>query len=92
MWGATPVTASATSVHFVAQAALDDGLPDRLRVRRRMLAAKDVRSVGKADLPHNDATPDITVDPATFAVRIDGQLVEPSPVAVLPMAQRYFLF
>ena len=92
MWGATPVTASATSVHFVAQAALDDHLPDRLRVRRRLAAAKDVRRVGKADLPLNGATPDIAVDPATFAVRIDGELVESAPAAVLPMAQRYFLF
>ena len=92
MWGAAPVTAAATSVHFVAQAALDDGLPDRLRVRRRLVAGKDVRRLTKADLPHNDATPDIAVDPATFAVRIDGELVESAPVAVLPMAQRYFLF
>jgi urease subunit alpha len=92
MWGATPVTAAATSLHFVAQAALDDGLPDRLRVRRRMVAGKDVRRLRKSDLPHNDATPEIAVDPATFAVRIDGELVEPAPVEVLPMAQRYFLF
>ena len=92
MWGATPVTAAATSLHFVAQAALDDGLPDRLHVRRRMVAGKDVRRLRKADLPHNDATPDIAVDPATFAVRIDGELVEPAPAEVLPMAQRYFLF
>ncbi len=92
MWGATPATAAATSLHFVAQAALDDGLPDRLRVRRRMVAGKDVRRLQKADLPHNDATPEIDVDPATFAVRIDGELVEPAPVEVLPMAQRYFLF
>jgi urease subunit alpha len=92
MWGAAPVTASATSVHFVAPAALDDGLADRLRVRRRLVAGKDVRRVGKADLPHNDATPDIAVDPRTFAVRIDGELVESAPAAVLPMAQRYFLF
>jgi urease subunit alpha len=92
MWGASPVTAAATSVHFVAQAALDDGLPDRLRVRRRILAGKDVRRVGKADLPLNGATPHIAVDPATFAVRIDGEPVESAPAEVLPMAQRYFLF
>ena len=86
------MTACATGVHFVSQAALDDGLPDRLRVRRRLVAGKDVRSTGKADLPHDDATPDIAVDPRTFAVRIDGELVAAAPAAVLPMAQRYFLF
>ncbi len=53
---------------------------------------RDVRAVRKADLPLNDATPDIAVDPRTFAVRIDGELVESAPAAVLPMAQRYFLF
>ena len=92
MWGAQPVTASATSLHFVSAAALDDGLPDRLAVRRRLVAGKDVRGVGKAHLPHNDARPDIQVDARTFAVRIDGELIESAPATVLPMAQRYFLF
>ena len=53
---------------------------------------KDVRGVGKAQLPLNDATPDIVVDPRTFAVRIDGELIESAPAASLPMTQRYFLF
>ncbi|MCW2598815.1 MAG: urease, Metallo peptidase family [Frankiales bacterium] len=92
MWGAQPTAASATSVHFVAEAAIEDRLADRLAVRRRLVAVRDVRRVGKADLPLNDATPDIAVDPRTFAVRIDGELVESAPAEVLPMAQRYFLF
>ena len=92
MWGAQPTTASATSLHFVAPAALDDRLADRLAVRRRLVAVKDVRGVGKAQLPLNDATPDIVVDPRTFAVRIDGELIESAPAASLPMTQRYFLF
>ena len=50
------------------------------------------RSVGKADLPLNDALPRIEVEPDTFTVRIDGEVVEPEPVTELPMAQRYFLF
>jgi urease subunit alpha len=92
MFGAAPGPAAATSVHFVAQAAIDAGLADRLDVRRRLTPVADVRSRGKADMPHNDALPDIKVDPQTFAVRIDGELIESQPVSELPMAQRYFLF
>ena len=90
MFGAT--TAGSLSVAWVAPAALDDGLPDRLGLRRRVLPVTDTRSLGKADLPQNTATPVIEVDPSTFEVRIDGVAVTPDPVAVLPMAQRYCLF
>jgi urease subunit alpha len=92
MWGAAPGPAAATSVHFVAPAALDAGLAERLDVRRRLVAVADVRSRGKGDMPHNDALPDIRVDAQTFAVRIDGELIDSQPVKELPMAQRYFLF
>jgi len=92
MWGAQPTTASATSLHFVAPAALEDGLAERLAVRRALVPVKDVRGIGKADMPLNDATPDITVDPQSFAVRVDGELIESAPAAALPMTQRYFLF
>jgi urease subunit alpha len=92
MWGAAPRVAAATSVHFVAPAALDDGLPERLGLDRRLVPVADVRSRGKADLPLNDARPEIRVDPDTFAVHVDGELIEPEPVTELPMAQRYFLF
>ncbi len=51
-----------------------------------------IRDCGKADLPENTATPDIHVDPETFTVTVDGDTIEPAPVAELPMAQRYFLF
>jgi urease subunit alpha len=92
MWGAAPRVAAATSVHFVAPAALDDGLPERLGLQRRLVPVADVRSRGKADLPLNDARPEIRVDADTFAVHVDGELIEPEPVTELPMAQRYFLF
>ncbi|MGA4545604.1 urease subunit alpha [Uniformispora flossi] len=90
MFGAA--NARATSVHFVAPAALDAGLADRLAVRRRLVPVADVRARGKSAMPLNDATPRIEVDPGTFAVRIDGEKVESEPAAALPMAQRYFLF
>ncbi len=92
MFGATPAAASATSVHFVAPAALEGGLAERLAVRRRLVAVRDTRSLRKADMPLNDALPRIEVEPDTFTVRIDGEVVEPEPATELPMAQRYFLF
>jgi urease subunit alpha len=92
MFGAAPKAAAATSVHFVAPAALDDGLADRLAVDRRLVAVRDTRSLGKEHMVENTARPDIHVDPDSFVVTIDGEAVEESPAAVLPMAQRYFLF
>ena len=56
------------------------------------MAVDNVRSRGKADLPLNDALPRIEVEPDTFTVRVDGEVVEAAPAAELPMAQRYFLF
>ncbi|MFA1542588.1 urease subunit alpha [Actinomadura monticuli] len=92
MFGAVPRTAAATSVHFVAPAALEAGLADRLAVHRALVPVKDTRRLGKADMLLNDALPRIDVDPDRFTVSIDGAEVEPAPAAELPMAQRYFLF
>jgi urease subunit alpha len=92
MFGASPAAAAATSVHFVAPQAIEDGLADRLAVNRRLVAVGDVRKVGKADMPLNDALPRIEVDPDTFTVTIDGEVWAEQPATELPMAQRYFLF
>ena len=92
MFGAAPAAAAATSVHFVAPQALEDGLADRLAVNRKLVAVSDVRKIGKAQMPRNDALPRIEVDPDTFTVRIDGDVWQEQPAAELPMAQRYFLF
>jgi urease subunit alpha len=92
MFGAYGVTPATTSLAFVAPAAIDAMLGDRIGVKRAFAAVADTRSVGKADLPLNDALPRIEVDPDTFTVRVDGEVVEPAPVTELPMAQRYFLF
>jgi urease subunit alpha len=92
MFGSFGGAPAATSVHFVAPAAIDAGLADRLAVNRKLVAVADTRSLRKADLPGNDALPRIEVDPDTFAVTVDGDLITPEPVAELPMAQRYFLF
>ena len=92
MFGASPAAAAATSVHFVAPQAIEDGLADRLAVNRRLVAVGDVRKVGKAQMPLNDALPRIEVDPDTFTVTIDGDVWAEQPAVELPMAQRYFLF
>ncbi|MFJ8269876.1 urease subunit alpha [Streptomyces sp. NPDC094154] len=84
--------AAASGVAFVAPAAVEDGLADRLGLRRRLVAVENVRGRGKRDLPENTATPRIEVDADTYAVRVDGELIEHEPAAEVPMAQRYFLF
>src|SRR5215210_251177 len=92
MFGAYGKVPAQTSVHFVAPAAIEAGLADRLAVDRRLVAVTDTTRLTKADMPENTALPDIRVDPDTFTVSIDGEVWEPEPVRELPMAQRYFLF
>jgi len=92
MWGAAPAVAAGTSLAFVAPAAVDAGLAGRLAVSRPLVPVADVRARGKEAMPLNGALPRIDVEPDTFTVSIDGEPVEPAPVAELPMAQRYFLF
>ncbi|WP_336083778.1 urease subunit alpha [Nocardia sp. SSK8] len=92
MFGAAAPAAAATSLHFVSEHAIDDGLANRLDVRRKLVPVKNVRRVTKADMPRNDAMPRIEVDPDTFTVRVDGEVWTEAPATELPMAQRYFLF
>ncbi|WP_158881814.1 urease subunit alpha [Amycolatopsis anabasis] len=92
MFGAAPSVVTASSLHFVAPEAVGTGLEDRFRIARPLAAVSDTRGVTKADMLLNDALPDIRVDPDSFAVHVDGELIEPRPVTELPMAQRYFLF
>ncbi|ANC31130.1 urease subunit alpha [Isoptericola dokdonensis] len=81
-----------TSLAFVAPAAIDDGLADRLGLRRRLAPVAPTRDVGKADMRNNDALPRIDVRPDTFEIRVDGDLVEPAPAVRLPLAQLYSMF
>ncbi len=92
MFGAEPSAAPTLSISWVAPAALDDGLAERLELRRALVAVAGTREVGKAQMVRNDALPDIAVDPETFVVTVDGEEIEPAPVSELPMAQRYSLF
>ena len=91
-WNMRSPAAAATSLAFVSPAALEDGLADRLAVQRRLVPVLNVRGRMKADLPENSALPRIEVDPDSFEVRIDGEVIKEEPAANLPMAQRYFLF
>lgn len=88
-FGRAPFT---TSVTFASQAALDRDVPRSLGLQKRVVAVKRCRGIGKRDLKLNDALPRIEVDPETYEVRADGQLLVCEPMSVLPMAQRYFLF
>jgi len=92
MFGAVGAAPARNSVNFVTGAALDAGLPERLGLAKPFTAIRSTRAVTKADMRENDALPRVEVDPDTFTVRIDGEVVEPAPAAELPMTQRYFLF
>jgi urease subunit alpha len=80
------------SYTFVSQAALDAGIGERLGLAKPLLAVRGTRTLGKADMIHNDATPHMQVDPETYEVRADGVLLQCEPAHELPLAQRYFLF
>jgi urease subunit alpha len=93
MFGAFGRARTSTSLTFVSKAAVSGGLAARLGTSKTLVAVENVRGgIGKADMILNDATPVIEVDPETYDVRADGELLVCEPAAVLPMAQRYFLF
>jgi urease subunit alpha len=81
-----------SSLTFVSKASLEAGIVERYGLQRPVVAVERCRGIGKKDLPLNDATPVIKVDPDTYRVWADGELLECEPARVLPMAQRYFLF
>jgi urease subunit alpha len=92
MFGAFGKAVAATSLVFVSKAALDRNIGEKLGVEKKLVAVENTRKIGKKDLVHNSATPAITVDPETYEVTADGELLTCAPAEVLPMAQRYFLF
>ncbi len=81
-----------SSVTFMSQAAIAAGVPAALGLRREAVPVRGTRGIGKRDMVRNDWLPRIEVDPQTYEVRADGELLACEPAAVLPMAQRYFLF
>jgi urease subunit alpha len=92
MFGAFGKSLTQSSVTFVSQAAVNAGLADKLGVERELLPVRNTRAISKESMIHNSALPKIEVDPETYEVRADGELLTCEPAEVLPMAQRYFLF
>ncbi len=92
MFGSYGGALAKSSITFVSQAALAAGAPERYGLSKVVSAARDIRRVRKQHMVHNDWQPRMEIDPQTYAVRADGQLLTCEPAKVLPMAQRYFLF
>jgi urease subunit alpha len=92
MFGSFGLATASTSVTFASQAAVSAGIPSKLNLRKIIAPVLNCREIGKKDMIHNSATPDIEVDPETYEVRVDGTLITCEPASILPLAQRYFLF
>ena len=92
MFGSFGRAPFSTSLTFLSKAAVDHEVHKSLGLQKRVSAVKQCRSIGKRDMKLNDALPQIEVDPETYVVKADGQILTCDPMAVLPMAQRYFLF
>jgi urease subunit alpha len=92
MFGSFGRAVGSTALTFLSKAAIDSEVPKKLGLQKRSVAVENCRHIGKADMIHNNATPQIEVDPETYEVRVDGELLTCEPAEVLPMAQRYFLF
>jgi len=92
MFGSFGRALFSTSLTFLSKAAVDHEVHKSLGLQKRVAAVKKCRSIGKRDMKLNDALPHIDVDPETYVVKADGQILTCDPMAVLPMAQRYFLF
>jgi urease subunit alpha len=92
MFGGFGGAMAATCVTFLSAASMEDDIGHKLGLRRQLVAVKNTRDIGKKSMIHNDATPNIEVDPETYEVRADGVLLTCEPATLLPMAQRYFLY
>ncbi len=93
MFGAYGRAVTSTSLTFVSQASLDGGLAGRLGVSKKLVAVENTRGgISKKSMINNDATPNVEVDPETYTVRADGELLVCEPASELPMAQRYFMY
>ncbi|MCE2916122.1 MAG: urease subunit alpha [Rubrivivax sp.] len=92
MFGSFGRTLQATSLSFVSHSALDAGIGRQLGLQKKLSAVRGCRTVRKTDMVHNSWLPTMEIDPQTYSVRANGELLTCDPATVLPLAQRYFLF
>ena len=92
MFGAYGKALHKTCVTFVSKVSMENGLIEQYGLQKMVLPVKNCRTISKKDLIHNDATPNIEVNPENYEVKVDGHHITCDPVSVLPLAQRYFLF
>lgn len=92
MFGANARGAHNTCITFLSQAGINNGVAEKLGLKKIISACKNTRNISKADMKHNTYTPVMEVDPEIYEVRADGVHLTCEPAEVLPMAQRYFLF
>jgi urease subunit alpha len=92
MWGAFGRSRERSAVTYVSAVAHESGIGGALGLAKETVAVKGTRGLSKADMRLNDALPRVEVDPETYEVRADGELLTCEPLAELPLAQRYFLF
>jgi urease subunit alpha len=76
----------------MSQAGINNGVPEKLRLNKKVLPVRNCRNISKKDMKLNETMPKIDVNPETYEVSADGQVLRCEPSSVLPMAQRYFLF
>ena len=92
MFGAFGGALTATSLTFVSQASIDSGGFEKIGVKKKISAVSSCRSIQKSDMIHNSYQPQMEVDPESYEVRADGELITCEPASSLPLAQRYCLF
>ena len=92
MYGQIGKALSSTNITFISQAAFDDKVHEKLGLQKIILPVRGIRKLTKKDMKLNSETPEITVDPQTYEVRVNGELITCDPVDSVPMGQRYFLF
>ncbi len=92
MFGAYGKALFKTCATFVSNVSIEKNVVQQYSLEKMILPVKNCRNIGKKDLIHNNAMPDIEVNPENYEVRVDGEVVTCEPVSVVPLAQRYFLF
>lgn len=92
MYGAQGGLVHDTNITFLSQSAVQKNVPEKLGLKRRISAVKNCRNISKKDMKWNDAAPNVEIDPETYEVKVDGEVITCEPVSELPMTQKYFLF